>query len=97
MHLRKSWLENAFDMKFGTVILCNVIKKNFQNCSYTDDDFTNYDNFFEKLCEKWLQYDFFLKLTLWQLEKRFSRFFSAFESQGNIQIEYIYIYIYIYI
>ena len=23
----KSWQENAFDMKFGTVILCNVTKK----------------------------------------------------------------------
>ena len=35
----------------------------------------------------------FLKLTLWQLGKRFSR--TAFESQGNIQF-WIYIYIYIY-
>ena len=35
----------------------------------------------------------FLKLTLWQLGKRFSR--TAFESQGNIQY-WIYIYIYIY-
>ena len=31
---------------------------------------------------------FFLKLTLRQLEKRFLSF-SAFESQDNIQIEYI--------
>ena len=46
-------------MKFGTVILCNVTKKmeekNFQNSSYRDDDITNYANFFEKLCEKWLK------------------------------------------
>ena len=57
--------ENAFDMKFATVILCNVTKKkkmvekNFQNCSYRCDDVTNYVIFFEKLCEKWLKYVFF--------------------------------------
>ena len=48
-------------MKFGTIILCNVTKKNkkknmveknFQNCSYRDDDVTNNFNFFEKQCEK---------------------------------------------
>ena len=43
-------------MKFGTFILCNVTKKmvekNFQNCSYRDDDVTNYVNFLKKkLCE----------------------------------------------
>ena len=42
-------------MTFGTVILCNVtkkmVKKNFQNCRYSDGDVTNYANFFEKLCE----------------------------------------------
>ena len=32
---------------------------------------------------------FFLKLTLWQLEKNVQDLFSAFESQDNIQIEYI--------
>ena len=32
---------------------------------------------------------FFLKLTLWQLEKNFQDLFSFFESQDNIQIEYI--------
>ena len=45
--------------------------------------------FFGKLCEEWLKYCFFLKLTLWQLEKRCSRFFSAFGSQDNIPVEYI--------
>ena len=56
--------KNAFDMKFGAVILCNVTKKmvenNFQHCCYRDDKVTNYVIFFEKLCEKC----FFLKLTL---------------------------------
>ena len=55
-------------MKFGTVILCNVTKeiveKNFQNCSYSDDDVTNYVNFFEKLCKN-AKICFFLKLTLY--------------------------------
>ena len=32
---------------------------------------------------------FFLELTLWQLKKDFQDLFSAFESQHNIQIEYI--------
>ena len=32
---------------------------------------------------------FFLKVTLWQLKKDFQDFFSAFEGQDNIQIEYI--------
>ena len=44
--LRKPWKENAFDMKFGTVILCNLTKKvaekNLENCSCRDDGVTNY-------------------------------------------------------
>ena len=32
---------------------------------------------------------FILKLTLWQLEKDLQDLFPAFESQDNIQIEYI--------
>ena len=53
--------------------------KKFQHCTYGDDGVTNYVNFFEKLCEKWLKCFFsFLKLTLWQLEKRFSRSFFNF-------------------
>ena len=52
--LRKSWQENAFDMTFGTVILCNVTKK-LENCIYRDVDVTNYVKFLGKLCEKWLK------------------------------------------
>ena len=54
------------------------------------DDVTNENNVFEKLCEKWLKYVFLLKLTLWQLEKRSSKSFLAFESQNNIQFRCIY-------
>ena len=32
---------------------------------------------------------FFLKLSLWQIEKDFQDFSSAFQSKDNIQIEYI--------
>ena len=39
-------IEKCF-LKFGTFILCNVTKKSVekkvQNCSYSDDDVTNYD------------------------------------------------------
>ena len=52
----------VFDIKFGTFILCNVMKKNemveknFQNCSHSYDHVTNlFVNLFEKLCEKWLK------------------------------------------
>ena len=41
----------------------------FQNCSYRDDDVTNYVNFFEKLCEKWLQY-VFIKINLVTARKK---------------------------
>ena len=41
-----------------------MVEKFFQNCSYRDDDVTSYVHCFEKLCEKWLKYVFFLKLTL---------------------------------
>ena len=40
-------------MKFGTLILKKIVEKFFQNCSYKDDDVTNYINFFEQLSEKW--------------------------------------------
>ena len=56
-----------------------------------DDGITNYVFFFEKLCKKWLKYVFFIKLTLPQRQKKFSRFFSAFEIQDNMQIEYIWV------
>ena len=38
-------------------------RKQVQNCSYRDDDVTDYVNFFEKLCEKWLKC-FFSKINL---------------------------------
>ena len=69
-----------------------MVAKNFQICSYRDNDVTNYIIFFFKLCKKWLKYVFFLKLTLWQLEKRkkiFQDLLSVFESQDNIQSEYM--------
>ena len=31
-----------------------MVEKNFENCSYKDDDVTNYVNIFEKLSKKWL-------------------------------------------
>ena len=81
-------------MKFGTVILFNVTKKmvekKIQNCSYRDDDVTNYVNFFQKLCQKWMKYVFFLsKINLVSARNKIFKIFSAFESQDNIQIEYI--------
>ena len=36
-----------------------MVEKKFQNCSYRDNDVTNYVNFVEKLCEKWLKYVLF--------------------------------------
>ena len=36
-----------------------MVEKMFQNCRYWNDDVTNYVNFSEKLCEKWLKYGFF--------------------------------------
>ena len=50
-------------MKLGTVIFCNATKKSagkkFQNFSFNNDGVTNYVNFFKKLCEKRLKYNFF--------------------------------------
>ena len=76
-------------MKFGTVIPCKVTKKfvgkRFQNCSYSDDDVTNYVNFLKSYAKNQLKYVFFVKLQ----KKDFQDLFSAFETQDNIQIEYI--------
>ena len=58
-----------------------MVEENFQNCSYKNDDVINYVNFFERICEKWLKYAYFLKLTLWQLD-----LFSAFESQETYKL-----------
>ena len=66
-----------------------MVEISFQNCSYRDDGITNYVNFFEKLCEKLLNM-FFSKINLVTARKKdFQDLFSAFESQDNIQIEYI--------
>ena len=75
-----TWL---LTLRLAQPLLCNITQKNgrnkFQNCSCRDDDVTNYVNFFEKLCKKWLKYVFFLvKSTLRQPEKRFSRSFFSF-------------------
>ena len=93
-YLHKSWQENAFDMTFSKVILCNVtnkiVERNFQNCSYMDVDVTNYVNFFEKLSKNWLKL-FFSKINLVTVRKKdFQDFFTVFKSQDNIQIQYIY-------
>ena len=67
-----------------------MVKKKIQNCSYRDDDVTNYVNFFQKLCQKWMKYVFFLsKINLVSARNKIFKIFSAFESQDNIQIEYI--------
>ena len=77
-------------MKFGTVIPRKVTKKfvgkRFQNCSYSDDDVTNYVNFLKNYAKNWLKYVFFVKLQ----KNDFQDLFSAFETQYNIQIEYIF-------
>ena len=64
-----------------------MVENIFQNFSYGDDDVTNNVKFFWKIMRKMAKTCFFLKLTSWQLEKRFSK--SSFESPDNIQIEYI--------
>ena len=67
-----------------------MVEKKIQNCSYRDDDVTNYVNFFQKLCQKWMKYVFFLsKINLVSARNKIFKIFSAFESQDNIQIEYI--------
>ena len=47
-------------MKFGTVIPCKVTKKfvgkRLQNCSYSDDDVTNYVNFLKNYATKQTKY-----------------------------------------
>ena len=54
-----------------------VLEENFWNCSYRDDDVTNYVNFFKKYMRKMAKKKlFFLKLTLWCLEKKFKIFFQ---------------------
>ena len=66
-------------------MLQKMLEKDFFNCCYRDDDVTNDVDFFEKLSEKWLKYVFFLKVTLWQLGKRFSRSYFSF---SKVKITY---------
>ena len=80
-------------MKFGTAILYNVTKKvvekKNQNCSYSDNDVINYVNFLKNYAKNWLKC-FFWKINLLTARKKTLKiFFSAFETQDNIQIEYI--------
>ena len=65
----------------------------FQNCSYMDDDTTNYVNFFEKLCEKWLKYVFFPKISLVTAKKKiFKIFFQLLKVKITYTLNtYIYI------
>ena len=56
------------------VTLQKNARENFQNYSYRDDGVTNYANFFEKLCEKWLKYGF-LKINLVTARKKTFKIF----------------------
>ena len=62
---------------FGKNILQKMVEKIFQNCSYRDDDITDYVNFFEKLCEKWLKYVFFKSTSRKKIFKNFFRFLKV--------------------
>ena len=91
-------------MKFGTVILFNVTKKmiakSFKDCSYRDDDVTNYVNFLKNLCEKCLKYVFFFsKINLVTAKKKiFKIYFQLLKVKITYKLNiYIYIYIHIYI
>ena len=52
-----------------------MVEKTFQNCSYKDDDVTNYDNFFEKICEKMAKKCFFYKINLVTARKKIFKIF----------------------
>ena len=64
------------------VILCNVTKKMVKKKKFKLIAIglmtSRIMPFIEKLCKKWLNYAFFLRLTLSQIEKRFSRSFFSF-------------------
>ena len=36
-------------------MLQKIVENIFENCNYRNDDATNYVNFFEKICEKWVK------------------------------------------
>ena len=68
-----------------------MVEKNLQNCSYRDDDITNYVNFFEKRYEKWLKYVFFSKINLGTAKKKI---FKIFFQLLKVKIRYkLHIYI----
>ena len=69
-------------------VTTKMVDKNFQNCSYRDDDVTNYVNFFEKLCEKWLKY-VFSKIDLVAAGKKISKIFFHLLKVNITQIEHI--------
>ena len=71
--------------KFGTTILCNVTKKMaeklIQNCSYRDDNVTNFAKIFENLCKKRLKY-IFSKINLVAVRKLiFKNFFQLLKGK----------------
>ena len=49
--------------------------KKFQHCSYGDDGVTNYINFFEKLCKKWLKCFFSSKINLVTARRKIFKIF----------------------
>ena len=60
-------------MKFDIVRLSNkIVEKNFQNCSYRDDEVTNYF-FFLKNCAKYDENKAFSKINVVTAKKRFSK------------------------
>ena len=66
-----------------------MVEKNFQNCSYSNDNVTNYVNFLKTYAKNGKNM-FFSKIILVAARKKiFKIFFLAFESQDNIQIECI--------
>ena len=75
---RKMLLTWNSTQSYFVMLQKNWRKKKFQICSYSNDGVTNYVNFLKNYAKSWLKYVFFVKLTLWQLEKRFSRSFFSF-------------------
>ena len=75
-------------MKLGKVILCNVTKKmvekKFQNCSYRNDDVTNYVIYLEILYEKLLN-KFFSKSKFVTARKKV---FKVFFQLSKVKITY---------
>ena len=55
-----------------------MVAKKIQHFNYRDDDVTNYVNFFENLCEKWLNM-FFLVNLVTARKQIFKIFFQLFK------------------